>query len=120
MKQKLMLLSLSVAFLTAAYFPPAARAQGEPQRIEITAKRFEYTPGEITVKKGQPVVLVLHSEDVEHGLRIKEFGVSAHIEPGKTLEVKFTPEKTGDFVGHCIVFCGPGHGNMQIKIHVVG
>ena len=119
MKQRFTLLSLSVAMLTVQFLPAAARAQSEPQRLEITARRFEFNPGEITVKKGRQVVLVLHSEDVEHGLRIREFGVNTHIEPGKTIEVRFTPEKTGDFVGHCVVFCGPGHGSMQIKIHVV-
>ena len=119
MKLKLMLLSLSVGLLTAACLPPAAQAQSEPQRVEITARRFAFTPGEITVKKGQPVVLVLHSEDVEHGLRIREFGVNVQVQPGKTVEVKFTPQKTGEFVGHCIVFCGSGHGGMMIKVHVV-
>jgi cytochrome c oxidase subunit 2 len=119
MKQKFMLLSLSIALLTAACLPPEARTQDEPQRIEITAQRFAFSPGEITVKKGQPVVLVIHSTDVEHGLRLKDFGVNVQIKPGKTLEVKFTPNKVGDFVGHCAVFCGPGHGAMAIKFHVV-
>jgi heme/copper-type cytochrome/quinol oxidase subunit 2 len=44
-----------------------ARAETAPQRIEITAKRFAFEPGEITLKKGQPVVLVLKSADVAHG-----------------------------------------------------
>ena len=119
MKQKLMLLTLSVGLLTAAYLPPALQAASEPQRVEITARQFAFTPGEITIKKGQPVVLVIHSADVEHGLRIRELGVNVQIKPGKTLEVKFTPNKVGDFVGHCAVFCGAGHGSMEIKVHVV-
>jgi cytochrome c oxidase subunit 2 len=119
MRQKLMLLSLSFGLLTAACLPPEARTQDAPQRVEITARRFNFTPGEITAKKGQPIVLVLHSEDVEHGLRIKDFGVNVQIKPGKSVEVKFTPDKVGDFLGHCAVFCGPGHGTMEIKVHVV-
>jgi cytochrome c oxidase subunit II len=119
MKQKILLLSLSVAMLTAAYLPREARTQDAPQRIEITAHRFAFSPGEITVKKGQPVVLAIHSADVEHGLRIREFGINVQIQPEKTLEVKFTPDKVGDFVGHCAVFCGSGHGSMEIKVHVV-
>lgn len=119
MKQKLMLLSLSVGLLTAACLPPEVRTQDAPQRVEITARQFHFTPGEITAKKGQPIVLVLHSDDVEHGLRIKDFGVNVQIKPGKTVEVKFTPDKVGDFVGHCAVFCGAGHGTMEIKVHVV-
>lgn len=110
---------LCLAPMTAAITATPVRAQVAPKRIEITAKRFNYTPGEITVKKGQPVVLVLKSEDVGHGLRIREFGVNLKVERGGTAEARFTPGKTGDFTGHCSVFCGSGHGSMTFKLHVV-
>ena len=118
MKRRFLLMAISSCMLTAL-FPTKFFAQYAPQRIEITAQRFNFTPGEITLKKGQPVVLVLKSVDVEHGLRIREFGVNATIKPGKTVEVKFTPNRVGEFLGHCVVFCGPGHGFMEIKLHVV-
>jgi cytochrome c oxidase subunit 2 len=102
----------------AALSAPIFRAQ-EPKRIEITAKRFTYEPGEITLKKGQPVVLALKSADVAHGLRLRELSVDAKIPAGGTKEVQLTPQKTGDFVAHCSVFCGAGHGSMALKVHVV-
>lgn len=98
---------------------PIAWAQAAPQRIEITARRSVYTPGEITVKKGQPVILVLKSTDVGHGLRFREFGINLQVKAGGSVQVEFTPDKTGDFIGHCSVFCGPGHGSMEITLHVV-
>ena len=98
---------------------PAAWAQQAPQRIEVTAKRFSFTPSEITVKKGQAVVLVLKSGDVAHGIRFRELDVNLKVKAGGTAEVKFTPEKVGDFVGHCSVFCGAHHGSMAIRLHVV-
>jgi len=118
MKKHLMMLVMSGCLSIALLLPAQSRAEGAPQRIEITAQRFNFTPGEITLKKGQSVVLVLKSLDVDHGLRIKEFGVNAIIKAGQTVEVKFTPNKAGDFVGHCSSFCGPGHGVMAIKLHV--
>ena len=33
--------------------------------------------------------------------------------------MQFTPDKAGDFVGHCSVFCGSGHGGMMLTLHVV-
>ena len=36
-----------------------------------------------------------------------------------TAELPFTPDKTGDFVGQCSVFCGSGHGGMKMTMHVV-
>jgi cytochrome c oxidase subunit II len=96
-----------------------AWSQAAPQRIEITARRFAFTPGEITVKRGQAVVLVLRSMDVGHGLRIRDLGVDMKVKAGGTAEVSFTPDRAGDFVGHCTVFCGQGHGSMTIVLHVV-
>jgi cytochrome c oxidase subunit II len=119
MKNKTRLLFLTAALLAAAGPSRIVVAQAAPQRIEITAKRFSFTPGEITLKKGQPVVLVLKSMDVGHGLRIRDLGVDMKVKAGQTAEVTITPDKLGDFVGHCSVFCGSGHGSMSITLHVV-
>jgi cytochrome c oxidase subunit 2 len=96
----------------------SANAQAAPQRIQITAKRFDFTPGDITVKKGVPVVLVLTSEDVPHGLKFKDLNVVVNAKKGQTSEVTFTPDKVGTFVGQCSVFCGSGHGSMKMTLHV--
>jgi len=94
------------------------RSQPTPHHIEITAKRFNFTPGEITLKKGEPVVLVLTSTDVPHGIRIRELGIEVKAGKGQTSQVAFTPDKVGTFVGHCSVFCGSGHGSMAFTLHV--
>ena len=89
-----------------------------PQRIEITAKKYSFDPASITLKKGVPVVLVLTSKDVTHGLEIKELGVNAKILKGQTIEVPVTPESVGTFQGKCSVFCGFGHGRMKMTVEV--
>jgi cytochrome c oxidase subunit 2 len=107
---------LAFVVLTGQHFK--ANAQDAPQRIQITAKRYTFTPGEITLKKGVPVVLVLTSEDVAHGLKFKDLNVVVTAKKGQTAEVAFTPDKTGTFVGQCSVFCGMGHGSMKMTLHV--
>ena len=119
MKAKTRLLFVAAALLAAAGPSRAVFAQASPQRVEITAKRFAFTPGEITLKKGQPVVLVLKSTDAGHGLRIRDLGVDMKVKAGQTAETTITPDKVGDFTGHCSVFCGSGHGSMTIIVHVV-
>jgi cytochrome c oxidase subunit 2 len=94
------------------------RAADAPRRIEVTAKRFEYIPGDITLKKGEPVVLVLHSVDVAHGVKFAELNLKADIGTAGTSELAFTPDKVGTFVGHCSHFCGSGHGTMVLTLHV--
>ncbi|HEV2708970.1 MAG TPA: cupredoxin domain-containing protein [Edaphobacter sp.] len=120
MKRKFCLLTpILGALAVSAFSVPQVHAQAAPQRIAITAKRFSYDPGEITLKKGQPVVLVLKSADIAHGLRFRDLNVNVKIKAGGTAEVWLTPDKAGDFVGHCSVFCGSRHGSMSLKLHVV-
>lgn len=93
-------------------------AQNAPRRIEIAAKRFGFTPNEITLKKGEPVVILLTSKDANHGLKAKELGLSIKANKGQTSEVPLTPTQVGTFVGQCSVFCGSGHGQMKLTFHV--
>ena len=113
--KKTIILLMFIAFFSV----PLLNAQAAPRKIEIEAKRFSYDPSEITLKKGEPVVLVLKSEDVSHGLRVRELNLNMKVKAGGTTEFQFTPTQTGDFVAHCSVFCGSGHGSMTLKIHVV-
>jgi cytochrome c oxidase subunit 2 len=120
MKTGFMRRGILIGIMIAGIFSAGVvRAQDAPRRIEVTSKRFTFEPGEITLKKGEPVVLVLKSTDVAHGLRFRELNVDVKVGAGGTAEVQFTPEKTGDFVGHCSVFCGSGHGGMMLTLHVV-
>lgn len=106
----------SAIALNAATRLPQDRLQ--PRRIEIMAKRFAFVPSELTLKKGQPVVLVLQSEDVLHGIRFKELNLDTEIRKGHPSELEFTPEKAGTFVGHCSRFCGTGHGEMILTLNI--
>jgi cytochrome c oxidase subunit II len=95
-----------------------AKRANEPRRIEIVAHRYAYNPPEITLTKGQPVTLVLSSEDVTHGLSIPELSIKTEIHKGEPTEITITPEQVGTFQGQCAYFCGPGHGNMKLTVHV--
>lgn len=110
---------LAGILLGAAVLSQAAAAQGEARRIEITARRFAFEPAEITLKKNEPVVLVIRSADVGHGLRCRELNLDLKVNKGATTEARFTPDKTGAFAAHCSVFCGSGHGQMILTIRVV-
>jgi cytochrome c oxidase subunit 2 len=96
----------------AASDPPAETT------IKITAKRFEYSPNEITLKKGVPVVLELTSLDRLHGFNCPGLKIRSDIPPGKVTRLRFTPDKVGEFPFHCDVFCGSGHEHMTGKFIV--
>src|SRR5277367_3359068 len=85
----------------------SATSQNAPHRIEVVAKKFAYSPSEVTLRKGEPTVLVLTSQDVAHGLKFKDLDLDTDIKKDATSDLAFTPTKVGDFVGHCSHFCGP-------------
>jgi cytochrome c oxidase subunit II len=86
--------------------------------IGITAKRFEYSPNSITIKKGIPVILELTSLDRLHGFNCPKLGVRTNIEPGKVNRVRLLIQKSGVYEFHCDIFCGSGHEEMSGKIIV--
>jgi cytochrome c oxidase subunit II len=108
---------LGITVLCAAISP--VRAGDSPRRIEIQAERFTYKPNVITLKKGEPVVLVLRSNDVTHGLKVPELNIKSEVKKGKDTEIQVTPAEVGHFTGKCAHFCGKGHGSMMLQIDVV-
>ena len=116
--RKRLLFSLLLAVLVWAGAPFEARSQASPKVIEITAKRFEFTPNKVTLKRGEPVVLRLTSMDVTHGFFARPLKLDTLIEPGKIKDVAITPQTAGTFSVICHHFCGSGHGNMKMTIVV--
>ncbi len=93
--------------------------QSGEQTIRISASTFEFTPSEITVKKGVPVVLELISQDRHHGFKLAQFHLRADIQPGATEKIRFIPDKAGTFTFFCDVFCGGGHEDMSGILKVI-
>jgi cytochrome c oxidase subunit 2 len=86
--------------------------------IKVTAKKFEFKPSVITVKKGELVELELSTSDRRHGFDAPELSIHAEIKPGAPTRVQFKPDKVGRFPFHCSVFCGDGHEEMTGEIVV--
>ena len=93
-------------------------AQEGPKVIPITAKRFEFSPREVHLKKGEKVTLVLKSGDVTHGLFCRGLKLDEDIDPGRETRVEVTPGQEGQFVAICNHFCGGGHAGMKMTFVV--
>jgi cytochrome c oxidase subunit II len=97
----------------------SANAAVPPKVIEVTAKRYDFSPSQITLKKGEPVILRLLSADRVHGFMSRPLKIDTDITPGKATDVAITPATAGNFTVICDHYCGTGHGNMKMKIAVV-
>jgi cytochrome c oxidase subunit 2 len=108
--------TLSLLFLIAG----PAHTQAAAPVIEIHAKRFAFTPNEITIVEGQTATIKLISDDTAHSLVIPDLQVNVEVSKRHPAQFSITPTKTGDFAGRCGHFCGAGHGNMTFTVHVKG
>jgi cytochrome c oxidase subunit 2 len=115
------LLAAACGIALAAVAPKTnlASAAVNPKVIEISAKKFQFTPSEITLKKGEPVILRMTSTDRVHGFMSNPFKIDTDIPPDKTTDIAVTPATAGNFTIICDHYCGTGHSNMKMKVTVV-
>jgi len=111
-------LAVLLFFLGVFLTEVCAIADEAEQVVTVTAKRYEYNPNTITVKKGIPVVLEFTSLDRLHGFSCPGLAIRTDIAPGKVATLRFVPQKAGTFPFHCDNFCGSGHEGMTGTIVV--
>ena len=90
-----------------------AQDAAEPRVIEMTARRFSYTPNEIALKVGERVVIAISSIDFIHGMNLPDLHLRLDLVPGRITRLELQPKVPGviDFV--CDNFCGDGHEEMH-------
>ncbi len=82
------------------------------KEFHVDAFRFDYSPNEITVNKGDRVKIIINNTDTIHGIRVPELGVS-----GNNV-IELVADKAGEFTWYCNNMCGSGHMQMKGKLIV--
>ena len=118
MRRKLILAAALGAMSFIATASVRVSADAAPRVIEIKAKKFEFSPGQLALRKGETVTLHLTSLDRTHGFFQRALGIDTDIEPGKVTEVTLIPKDPGTYQVICDHYCGYGHGNMSMTIKV--
>lgn len=110
-------------FLDLAVAPPNA------YKIEVTAWqwgwKFRYPNGAETlfnqdglhVPPGEPVQLVMTSNDVLHSFYVRDFRVKQDVVPGRYTTLWFNAIP-GLYKGFCTEYCGTAHSNMNFEVTV--
>jgi cytochrome c oxidase subunit II len=103
----------AAALIAGAAMGAGVLAQGSERVIKIVARKFVFLPGELHLKKGEPVTLEFTAVEVVMGFNAPDFKVRVDIIPGQVARLTFTPDKTGTFTFLCDIFCGDGHESMS-------
>jgi cytochrome c oxidase subunit 2 len=113
-----------------------SQADQEGQVIEMSAKKYEYSPSPIRVKRDSKVQLRITALDRTHGIKINlspdgsdqknDSGLifssnnddCFKLEKGIPTVVQFVARTPGTYSFHCCNRCGIGHGGMKGQIVV--
>ena len=127
---------LSALTVTAGFARLTSQAAQEVQVIEMTAKKYEYSPSPLRVKRGAKVQLRITALDRTHGFKINispdgsdkkgDLGLifssnnddCFKLEKGVPTAVEFVARTPGTYSFHCCNRCGIGHGGMKGQIVV--
>ena len=102
----------------------------ESYEIDVVARQWGwqfiygngYTDPILHVPAGEPVRLIMRSEDVIHSLSIPDFRVKMDLVPGRYTSTWFRADKAGEHELYCTEYCGTGHSDMttQVIVHEPG
>lgn len=88
------------------------------QKVEMTAKKYEFTPAEVHVKQGTLVTLEVVSIEGTHGIAISLYGIDEPLPEGVKKTIRFYASQKGEIPFACSHFCGLGHFSMNGKFIV--
>ncbi len=142
MSRKKALIGILLALAVAVVVPLSLRLtahQPKTHVIEITAKKYGYSPARIKVNQGDRVVLRPTSTDVTHGFLLDGYDLDAVIKQqgmaylkytwtddegnqytdwDKVREIEFVADKSGKFTFRCNQTCGNLHPFMTGELVV--
>ncbi len=76
------------------------------------------TSGELHLPVGKEAQLNIAASDVLHALWLPEFRLKQDAIPGRNAELRFTPNKVGEYPVVCAELCGGYHGSMRTRLIV--
>ena len=106
------------------YEDPRLAALEEETGEDATGR---FNTNELHVYVGQPVRMVMNTQDVIHAFWVPEMRIKQDLLPGRTTEIRFTPQMVDNREASeyplqyrvvCTELCGSGHGNMWASIFV--
>jgi cytochrome c oxidase subunit 2 len=103
--------------------PPADAMEiyvtGKQWMWKIQHQRGNREINELHVPVGQPVKLVMTSQDVIHSFFIPAFRIKQDVLPGRYTTEWFTATKTGEYHLFCAEYCGTSHSGMIGRVVVM-
>lgn len=123
-----LLVAMGIFVWGASLYLHAAEPPAEAMAIHVVGKQWmwkvQHPEGrreinELHVPLGQPVRLVMTSQDVIHSFFVPAFRMKQDVLPGRYTSQWFTPSRVGEYHLFCSQYCGTSHAQMVGRVVVL-
>lgn len=105
--------------ITDSDLPQGVSVDQLPEDVQVvysTGDILRFNSPQLHTWVGQPVHMLLNSEDVNHSFWIPGMRIKQDLLPGRETDIRFTPIEAGVYRITCAELCGSGHGDMAGKV----
>jgi cytochrome c oxidase subunit 2 len=99
------LLGLTAVGLVAAaatgVWQASAQQAAVQRQVEMTARKYAFTPARIEVNQDDLVKITLHSDDIAHSFTIDAYRIAKRVGAGQTVTFEFRADQAGTFPIYC-------------------
>ena len=101
-------MGLGVAVSTVLGLPAVApsASQSALAKVEIAVSKTGFRPTHLTLRRGEPVQLVLTAADGEHCFAVDALRIEKRVVAGRPTRVDVTPDRAGVFPFYCCLESG--------------
>lgn len=119
---------LVIFFWAAGVFFRDSQPPSDARTIYVVGKQWmwkiQHESGrreinELHVPLGDPIRLVMHSQDVIHSFYVPAFRLKQDVLPNRYTSLWFTAKKPGEYFLFCAEYCGADHSRMRGRVKVM-
>src|SRR5689334_2985985 len=90
--------SLCVALCAVLWMGCSAGPSPQNKRtLKVTMSKYAIEPPLIRAKKGENLVLVVSTKDVQHGFQVEQLDINEPVQPGRPAEITIDTRQRGEF-----------------------
>lgn len=101
--------------------PPSrpSTAQGEAREIDVSARRYSFTPARVEVQQNDLVTIHFTAQDIAHSFTVDQYRIAKRAGAGQTVTFEFRADRAGTFPYYCNLAIDEGcrqmHGELIVR-----
>lgn len=98
--------------------PRPKMTQGEAREIDVSARRYTFTPARVEVQQNDLVKIHFTAQDIAHSFTVDDYRIAKRAGAGQTVTFEFRADRVGTFPYYCSLAIDDGCRQMRGELIV--